>query len=627
MIDFPDEILKDLKQIDAVSSDLQMKIYVVGGLPRDLVFGYAVDNDTDLDLTEANGNAFDLAFFVSAKYGLMEPEVYESSGTAFVKMASGRDVEFHNAFFNVPHIIDQLYVLGKEPTPLNKDVYSRDFTINTLLMDVDTGEIIDITGKGVHDIENRILRTPLTPKKTLAINPKIILRGIRFKIQFGLTADEEYEKEVMNFTPYLIKFLQENPNSKMVQRTVKKTFEINYEKAIEEYAKYGLTEYLPTVDMPELEKDIKEKMFGQTIIPVASVKKAQTRMMDRLMKEREKHKAYMRRKKRERVQQTKEKFKILDRARSGYYIDNPEPEFVKHRKNDKKQVIWNYIRNSGKSNWFKIAQENGLKTVYHATSQPFDKFDLEKTSDGSVWLTDNLSKAQNKELGASGEGFILECIIDEGSLKLAGWDEEEKYLTQQLINGIQKNDKIEKYDGLKLVEEDETTYRIFDPNNIQIVKTIKAKKNNWLRMAQNSGEVGLDADNGVNINSVNEGISKQENQSVNEWDVFLVEFKKQYEGQVPLEMMDAVVNYVRNTAFNADAIEIAQDSKNISNTLKNPINQLPIGNNEVITDLDNIAEIFGRNVQVFEYFKTFIDSNGNSYKDFIGKEMGQMAII
>jgi hypothetical protein len=60
--------------------------------------------------------------------------------------------------------------------------------------------------------------------------------------------------------------------------------------------------------------------------------------------ERDKHKAYMRRKKREKTERTKEKFEILDRAKSGYYTNNPEPEFLKNRKIDKNNKILNYVR-------------------------------------------------------------------------------------------------------------------------------------------------------------------------------------------------------------------------------------------------------------------------------------------
>lgn len=350
MIEIPAQVKEDLEKINAVAEDLKMKLYVVGGFPRDIVSGKGIDDETDLDVTEGYGNGFDLAFFVSAKYNLQDPIVYDRSGTALVVMPSGRPVEFHNAGWDAPHIIDQLYVMNVKPTPLNRDIYTRDFTINTLLFDPSNGKIIDITGRGISDIQNRILTTPLNPKKTLKIKPDIVLRGIRFKIQLNLTEDPEYTRELRAMLPNFIQYLKENKDSKSIKNTLKKTLKIDPKRAVEEYKRLGILEFLPSEI--EIENVIKEDMFGTTITPVSltssSQKKsveAQSKMLQRLIEEREKHKAYMRRKKREDLQDKKEMLKILERADEGYYLHNPEPDFVKDRKIDKNRRLFQYITN------------------------------------------------------------------------------------------------------------------------------------------------------------------------------------------------------------------------------------------------------------------------------------------
>jgi tRNA nucleotidyltransferase/poly(A) polymerase len=332
MIQIPPSIKQDIDAIDEVSRDLQMKIYIVGGFVRDSLFGMDVNDDTDLDITEANGNAFDLAFFVSAKYNLPEPIIYESTGTALVIMPSGREIEFHNAYYNVPHIIDQLYSLGVKPTSLNKDVYSRDFTINTILLDPENGEVHDLTGMGISDIEHKILRTPLPPSKTLFLDPKRILRGIRFKIQFGLQEDPVYTETVPKFIPTLIKFLQEHPQSDAVQKTVEKTMAMDSSRAFDEYNKLGIMEYLPKNE--DMDKIIKENFLGKTITPVVlkidssnnlEISVAQTKMIKHLLEERDHHKQYVQRKKREKQKHREKEFEILEKARTGYYAQgNPE---------------------------------------------------------------------------------------------------------------------------------------------------------------------------------------------------------------------------------------------------------------------------------------------------------------
>lgn len=68
-----------------------------------------------------------------------------------------------------------------EPGNLYDDLSRRDFTVNALAKDPDTGEIIDYFG-GKADLWAKILRTPLDPIKTFDDDPLRILRGIRFMI-------------------------------------------------------------------------------------------------------------------------------------------------------------------------------------------------------------------------------------------------------------------------------------------------------------------------------------------------------------------------------------------------------------------------------------------------------------
>lgn len=68
-----------------------------------------------------------------------------------------------------------------EPGNLYDDLSRRDFTVNALAKDPDTGEIIDYFG-GIEDVRNKVLRTPLDPVETFDDDPLRILRGIRFSI-------------------------------------------------------------------------------------------------------------------------------------------------------------------------------------------------------------------------------------------------------------------------------------------------------------------------------------------------------------------------------------------------------------------------------------------------------------
>lgn len=76
-----------------------------------------------------------------------------------------------------------------EPGTLYDDLSRRDFTVNALAKDPDTGEIIDYFD-GLQDLTDRILRTPLDPRETFDDDPLRILRGIRFAV----TKDFEFEE-------------------------------------------------------------------------------------------------------------------------------------------------------------------------------------------------------------------------------------------------------------------------------------------------------------------------------------------------------------------------------------------------------------------------------------------------
>lgn len=90
-----------------------------------------------------------------------------------------------------------------EPGNLYDDLSRRDFTVNALAKDPDTGEIIDYFD-GLQDLKDRILRTPLNPETTFNDDPLRILRGIRFAITKGFSLDDNVERIIISY-PYHIK--------------------------------------------------------------------------------------------------------------------------------------------------------------------------------------------------------------------------------------------------------------------------------------------------------------------------------------------------------------------------------------------------------------------------------------
>jgi GNAT superfamily N-acetyltransferase len=100
--------------------------------------------------------------------------------------------------------------------------------------------------------------------------------------------------------------------------------------------------------------------------------------------------------------------------------------------------------------------------IYHGTTPENAKtieksgFDVGKSADGSIWFTSNPNIG---EVAASGKGGIIQKTLNHKKMKLGGWDETDKYSTDELINMG--------YDGLKLPSNGQTTYQIFSPEKLK----------------------------------------------------------------------------------------------------------------------------------------------------------------
>jgi tRNA nucleotidyltransferase/poly(A) polymerase len=68
---------------------------------------------------------------------------------------------------------------------IEQDVERRDLTINSLLYDISNNKILDLTGKGMDDIKNKVIRTPLDSNIIFKEDPLRMLRAIRFSVRYG----------------------------------------------------------------------------------------------------------------------------------------------------------------------------------------------------------------------------------------------------------------------------------------------------------------------------------------------------------------------------------------------------------------------------------------------------------
>ena len=168
-----------LRLLKRAAADVGVRAWVVGGYVRDKLLGR---HHFDLDLVVEDGDAVALARRVAELAHAGPPATFERFGTAQVTLP-GRLVEFVDARAE-SYAPDSRKPNVRRAT-LEEDLRRRDFTVNTLLMDLD-GNVQDPL-RGRKDLESRVLRTPADPMQTFSDDPLRMLRAIRFAGELGFT--------------------------------------------------------------------------------------------------------------------------------------------------------------------------------------------------------------------------------------------------------------------------------------------------------------------------------------------------------------------------------------------------------------------------------------------------------
>jgi poly(A) polymerase len=166
-----------LSLLRRAAGDLNVRAWIVGGYVRDKLLGRAHRNP---DVVVEDGDALDLARRFAELADAPPPVTFERFGTAQVTLP-GRLVEFVSAR-SESYAPDSRKPSVRRAT-LEEDLRRRDFTVNTLLMDLD-GEIQDPLGAR-KDLEAKVLRTPTDPSRTFEDDPLRMLRAIRFAAELG----------------------------------------------------------------------------------------------------------------------------------------------------------------------------------------------------------------------------------------------------------------------------------------------------------------------------------------------------------------------------------------------------------------------------------------------------------
>lgn len=173
-------------RISETADRLGLECYVVGGYVRDLFLNRP---STDIDVVVV-GSGIAMAQALGADLGKgARVSVFKNFGTAQVKY-KGTEIEFVGAR-KESYQRDSRKPIVEDGT-LEDDQNRRDFTINALAVCLNKerfGELVD-PFKGVDDLKERTIRTPLDPDITFSDDPLRMMRCIRFATQLNFFIDD-----------------------------------------------------------------------------------------------------------------------------------------------------------------------------------------------------------------------------------------------------------------------------------------------------------------------------------------------------------------------------------------------------------------------------------------------------
>ena len=188
----------------ASSSRFSGKVYLAGGAVRDEIMG---KSSHDLDIVvELEGGGIELANWLSKKLNTTHsPTIFERFGTAMLSLdgVEHKGIDLSGVEIEMVQTRSEKYDPdSRKPSTafgsIEQDVMRRDLTINSLLKDLTTGEVLDLTGKGIQDIKDGTVRTPTDPNVTFDDDPLRILRAIRFTSRYDFHMTEEIKEAMIN---------------------------------------------------------------------------------------------------------------------------------------------------------------------------------------------------------------------------------------------------------------------------------------------------------------------------------------------------------------------------------------------------------------------------------------------
>ena len=205
------EILNTLAKI-AKKYDISTP-YIVGGIPRDLVLGQ-LDSLNDIDITTGREDVHRLAD-IFAKHMNVHPKIFKDTHRKVRVGDYSIDFSSHITYKDIDILLSKRGIA--KPNHLERDAYSRDFTINTLLLPLDFSGVLDPTGQGINDAKNKVLRCPLSCNIALKESPNRIVRAFYYAAKYDLRLSDTLKSAIKTHIDLLDKVKDKYASDKIAK--------------------------------------------------------------------------------------------------------------------------------------------------------------------------------------------------------------------------------------------------------------------------------------------------------------------------------------------------------------------------------------------------------------------------
>lgn len=176
-------------------------VFTVGGCCRDRQLGLEI-KDVDLAVDLPMGGVEFANWLWKKHLTCFHPVEFKRYGTAMTRLKA-----FPHDDIEIVQTRAEKYTDHNSRNPetafgsLRDDCFRRDLTINSLYYDISRDKTIDITGRAIHDIRNKVIDTPSDPDSTYDDDPVRILRTLRFATRLDWEIPERIMEAMKRNSP------------------------------------------------------------------------------------------------------------------------------------------------------------------------------------------------------------------------------------------------------------------------------------------------------------------------------------------------------------------------------------------------------------------------------------------